>query len=286
MFLGLEIGGTKLQAGICDRHGRLKAMVHRHVVRAEGRAGILSQLQEIVPGLLEGRRDLEGIGVGFGGPVDRERGVVLRSHQIRGWTKFPLRRWVENEFGFPAFLENDQDCAGLAEAVCGAGRGKRTVLYVHVGTGIGGGLILNGEIYSGRFGAMEIGHTRFCDPYAFSSAPEQSRPDRAEFPTLESLGSGLTLEEGKISVGQAARYVGVGIANAIALLNPEIVIVGGGVTLAGQEFYRPLQQTIRSLVFQPFRSNFKIVSPALGQSVVVIGAGLVAAKRARGRQRS
>ena len=147
---------------------------------------------------------------------------------------------------------------GFAEAVCGAGRGLRRVFYVTVGTGIGGGLVIDGELYNGRYGAAEIGHTWIGKH------------------RVEAVASGLAIERGVSTVPQAARYLGVAIANAIALLNPDIVIVGGGVSLAGAKFFRPLRATVRRLVFDPFRRNFTIVPAALGESVVVVGAALLA----------
>lgn len=278
MFLGVEIGGTKLQVGVCDRRGRLRTLERRSVERERGARGILRQLEKIVPSVLS-RYDVEAIGVGFGGPVDFVRGRAVTSHQIAGWDGFPVRQWFERRFKLPTVVDNDQNCAGFAEAVCGAGRGKRTVLYVTVGTGIGGGLILNGEIYNGRFGAAEIGYTRFCAPDQFGSNRKRSLLQKADFPTLESLASGLTIERGVSTVAQAAKYLGVAVANAIALLNPEIVIVGGGVSLAGDQFFRPLRQTVERLVFPPFRGNCRIVPSKLGQAVVVVGAALLAKTR-------
>jgi glucokinase len=263
MYLGVEIGGTKLQVGVCDRRGRLKHLVRTAVVRKSGRRGILRQLEKIVPSVLD-RYDVKAIGVGFGGPFDVERGRAVRSHQIAGWDGFPVKQWFERRFKLPTIVDNDQNCAGLAEAICGAGRGKGTVFYVTVGTGIGGGFILNGEIYNGRFGAAEIGHTKLRV--------------RGKWRTVESLASGLTIERGVSTVAQAARYLGVAVANVIALLNPEIVIVGGGVSLAGDRFFRPLRRTVEQLVFPPFRGNCRIVPPELGQTVVVVGAALLASR--------
>jgi glucokinase len=297
MFLGVEIGGTKLQIGVCDRQGRVKALERRSVQRRGGRAGILEQLEEIIPALLgrelEGRASslplparghdrawpsrVEAIGIGFGGPVDAERGRVVKSHQVAGWTGFELRRWLERRYRLPTVVENDANAAAFAEAVCGAGGGRRSVLYITVGTGIGAGFVLDGQIYNGRFGAMELGHTSVC--LEFHDFEERSSPKIVKLRTVESLASGLAIERGVSTVEQAARYLGVALANAITLLNPEIVVIGGGVSLAGDKFLRPLRATVRRLAFVPFRQNFQIVPAALGESVVVVGAALLAARR-------
>ncbi len=262
MFLGVEIGGTKLQLGVCDARGRVKTLVRRCVERRKGAVGILKQIEEVAPALL---RHVQAIGVGFGGPFDVESGRAVRSHQIAGWGGFPVKRWFERKFGLPAFVDNDQNCAAWAEATVGAGRGFRRVFYVTVGTGIGGGLVIDGELYNGRYGAAEIGHTWVGNH------------------RLEAVASGLAIERGVSTVAQAARYLGIAIANAIALLNPDIVIVGGGVATAGERFFRPLRATVRRFVFPVFRHNYRIVPPALGQSVVVVGAALLARMNCEGK---
>lgn len=266
MWLGVEIGGTKLQLGVGDARGRLRALERRNVVRRRGAPGILQQIREIAPPLIQ-RYRVRAIGVGFGGPVDWETGRAVRSHQIAGWDNFPVRRWFERNFGLPVVVENDQNVAGLAEAVCGAGRGKRRVLYVTVGTGIGGGLILNGEIYNGRYGAAELGHMRV--------------PVGERWVTVESLASGLAVESGRSTPAKSGHWVGVAIANAIAIVNPEIVIVGGGVSRAGEKFFRSLRRTVARLVFPVFRNNFRIMRPTLGETVVVVGAVLLANRMKR-----
>lgn len=256
MILGVEIGGTKLQIGVCDARGRLRKLARVPVQRSAGRAGILRQLAELIPPLLPG---VSRVGVGFGGPVDVVRGRVVKSHHIVGWSGFALRTWFEREFGLPVTVENDSHCAGLAEARLGAGRGKRAVFYFNVGTGIGGALVVDGKLYQGRYGAAEFGHLRLSDGR-----------------TLEAVASGLAIERGVSTVAQAGRQVGAMLANVIALFNPDVVVVGGGVALAGEKFWKPLRETTRRLVFEPYQRNYRIVPARLGESVVVVGATLVA----------
>jgi len=210
-----------------------------------------------------------------------ERGRVLKSHHVAGWSGFELRRWCEKRFGLPVVVENDSNCATLAEARVGAGRGKRVVLYTNIGTGIGGGLAVDGELYTGRFGAMEIGHTRYCQPSRHDTTLKRSLQSCVMGATVESLASGLAIERGVSTVEEAARWYGAAIANAITLLNPDVVVVGGGVSLAGAKFWRPLRETVRRQVFPPFRNNFKLVPAALGETVVVVGAALLAMERRR-----
>ncbi|MGD0060716.1 MAG: ROK family protein [Verrucomicrobiia bacterium] len=265
MYLGVEIGGTKLQAGVCDRRGRIAQLVRVAVVRRDGARGILKQLETVIPPLLANHQ-VRAIGVGFGGPVDAPHGRVVRSYHIKGWDGFALRRWFLRRFRLPTVIENDTNAAALAEALIGAGWGRRAVLYSNVGTGIGGGFVVDGEIHNGRFGATEIGHTRFFA--------------RGRWRILEELSSGLSIERGKTTLAESARYYGVALANAITLLNPDVVVVGGGVARAGEKFLRPVRETAKRFVFGPYRRNFRIVRAALGDTVVVTGAALLAADEA------
>ena len=263
MVLGVEIGGTKLQIGVADAHGHIRQLVRLAVDRQAGHAGILHQFATTIPGLLHPHR-IKAIGVGFGGPVDYQRGRVVKSHQVTGWSGFPLRQWFTRQFRLPVVVENDSNCAALAEARQGAGHGQRVVFYTNIGTGIGGGLVIDGTLYTGRYGAMELGHT--CLPVG------------PKFPTVEELAAGLAIERGRSSVAKSARVMGVAVANVIALLNPNVVVIGGGVAQAGAKFFRPLRATVRKLVFAPYRQNYRIVPAQLGEAVVVIGATLLAAE--------
>src|SRR5262245_61507681 len=163
MFLGIEIGGTKLQLGLGPGDGTLASLWRGTVDPATGAGGIRRQIEAAFPELLDRaglqRHELRGAGIGFGGPVDDATQTVFRSHQIEGWDGFPLADWITEVTGLQAALGNDADVAGLAEALFGAGKGLSPIFYMTIGSGIGGALIVNGEIYRGcGRGAAEIGH--------------------------------------------------------------------------------------------------------------------------------
>ncbi len=163
-LLGIEIGGTKLQLGLGRGDGVIVALERRTVNPAQGAEGIRTQIKDALRVLLEANSDKLGlpqsVGIGFGGPVDAARGVVVTSHQVNGWDAFPLASWVRETLNIPSVsLQNDADTAALGEARFGAGVGFSPVLYVTIGSGIGGGLIVDGSIYRGNgAGAVEIGH--------------------------------------------------------------------------------------------------------------------------------
>lgn len=295
LALGLEIGGTKLQAGVGDGTATLRALVRRAIDPVKGGEGIRGQ----IPGLLEealakagvGRSDVAALGVGFGGPVDGEK--VLVSHQIRGWSDFPLRAWLEEQAGLPVVLQNDCKAAALGEYALGAGKGCRRVFYVTVGSGIGGGWVVDGRVDAGQgLGASEIGHTWVPEPK--TRVPEklenvasgwalQRRAQEAGLPGDPPSGQSIyaAAEQGdavaRRVIRETADALGLGIANAITLLHPERVILGGGVSLMGPLLWEPLRQAVARYVFRPFAGRYELVPAALGESVVVVGATLLAA---------
>src|SRR5438552_177186 len=165
MFLGIEIGGSKLQLGLGEGDGILLGLWRADVDVQAGADGIRKQILAAVPELLAkssiDKSQIQGVGIGFGGPVYDSTRTVIKSHQIEGWDNFPLADWISNLLGWPAILGNDADVAGLAEALFGAGQGLSPIFYMTIGSGIGGGLIIDGEIYRGcGRGAAEIGHLR------------------------------------------------------------------------------------------------------------------------------
>ncbi|MBX6312412.1 MAG: ROK family protein, partial [Isosphaeraceae bacterium] len=167
--LGIEIGGTKLQLGLGAGDGQITALRRLKVDPAAGAQGILSQIADALGPLLESvgvsPMEIPAVGIGFGGPVDADRGIVTKSHQIAGWEGFRLADWVRETLHIRCVaIRNDADTAALAEARFGAGVGRSPILYVTIGSGIGGGLVIEGAIYRGSGGgAIEIGHLWVLD---------------------------------------------------------------------------------------------------------------------------
>jgi glucokinase len=200
MYLGIEIGGTKLQMGLGEDDGRLASLWRGRVDPARGSQGIREQIEAGLPELLDragvSSSGLRGVGVGFGGPVDDDTRTVVKSHQIEGWDGFPLADWISDIVGVPSALGNDADVAGLAEARHGAGKGLSPVFYVTIGSGIGGGLIIGGQIHRGcGRGAAEIGHLRVMVPDERNwSWPAPSAEGEWRSDILEHAASGWGLE--------------------------------------------------------------------------------------------
>lgn len=310
MFLGIEIGGTKLQLGVGHGDGSdFVAFERRDVDLSKGGQGIRDQIRDVGRELVA-RHPIERAAYGFGGPIFGSRGIVQTSHQVPGWDNFPLSEWTQRELGIPTKLGNDCDVAALAEACFGAARDAKSVFYVTVGTGIGGGLVFNRQIHgTDRPASAEIGHLR---PGLDATSSKQTVESHAAGPgialstrrRLESmLQAGETTRDlhdfrercsGDFAqlttkaIGEAAmagnqlareqyviatRVLGWGIAQLITLVAPEMVVVGGGVSLVGEDiFFAPLRAAVQEYVFPPLRESYRLVPAELGESVVVHGA--------------
>ena len=304
-FLGIEVGGTKLQVALGQGDGQITAIERREIRPADGAQGLLFQISDVCRSLLGSNLPVEdhpaALGIGFGGPVDPVRGIVLKSHQVDGWDEFPLADWAREALEIPLVaLQNDADTAGLGEARFGAGRGFSPLVYVTIGSGIGGGLILDGEIYRGSgLGAAEIGHLWIDD----DASPRK----------LESIASGWSIGEAGRSVfvegGQpglietlacghrekvdapllaraaeggdpraiaifrtATRALGRALGHVVTLLGPRRIILGGGVSMLGESlWFAPIREELTRRGFPPFRGSFDLVPALLGQEVVLHG---------------
>jgi glucokinase len=307
MFLGIEIGGTKLQLGVSSGDTLEFADFRRLAVDVkQGAAGIRQQIAVVGRELID-KHGVQRIGFGFGGPVDAESGVTTKSHQIDGWDNFPLREWCDRELGLPIVLGNDCDVATLAEARYGAGRGKSCVFYVTVGTGVGGGCVLEGKLLGrGRPAIAEIGHLRpgieAVDAQATVESIASGWGIAATARGLISVHETVLADEEQLlrrcnndlhqltavmladaarrgnqlalhSIDRAVKTLGWAIAQVVTLLAPEVVIVGGGVSQIGNElFFKPLRDYAARYSFPPLANSFLIAPASLGEQVVVYGA--------------
>ncbi len=312
LALAIEIGGTKLQAALGTVEGEVLTRERGEAPVGDGAQGILAWFGDTVPRLLDEAASqggtVAGIGVGFGGPVETATGKALVSHQVGGWENVALKAWFEERFGLPAIVANDSNAAGWAEYCLGAGRGTRHFCYMNIGSGIGGALVIDGKLHDGQgFGAAEIGHTYVPD----WTVPEPGAADKLEhlcsgWSIEKRLRAGMDLEPGSPlhalcggdnqritcalvaeaarqgdarcleAVDRVAQTVGLALANVITLVHPERVAVGGGVGLMGDVLFDPLRRHVDEIVFGPYRGRYEIVPCALGESVVVVGALLLA----------
>ncbi|HSA56631.1 MAG TPA: ROK family protein [Gemmatimonadaceae bacterium] len=312
-LVGVDLGGTNIVAGALPEDGREVIVLRTEPTRADqGADAVIDRIARMVDTVIAEtiastgakRSEFVGIGVGAPGPLDREKGIVVTTPNL-GWTNFPLRDVVAERTGIPTRIDNDANCATLGEWWLGAARGGRNVVGMTIGTGIGGGLILDGRLYHGSSDvAGEIGHTTIdvtgrrckCGNYgcleAYASGPsiaerarealasaddsvllrmaggDLSRITAATVYEASKLGDEVALEV----VRETARLLGAGVANLLNIFNPDVVVIAGGVTQAGDSLFEPLRREVRRRAFRPAVDACRIVPGELPGSAGVVGA--------------
>lgn len=273
-ILAIDIGGTKFSMALFDED-RMRRRETRRTDREGGREWMLNQIRDIASGWI--REDqAAACGIGFGGPVDYAAQRVALSTHVGGWQDFDLTGWVASEIGLPAVMDNDANVGALGEAVYGAGKGFDPLLYVTISTGIGGGIVYRGELWRGADSyAGEIGH--------LTVRPEGPECLCGARGCLERMCCGLWLER---DYGRPAhellrdpdfvrRYVvdlALGLKAAIMLLNPARIVIGGGISKAGEALFVPLRAELRRQITDWSRARIDVVPAALGDDSVLWGA--------------
>jgi glucokinase len=272
--LAIDVGGTKFSMAVFEGD-RLAARESRATDREGGREWMLGRIGEIGRAWREQWR-LERCGIGFGGPVDFAAQRIARSTHVGGWIDFDLPGWVAREIGVPAVMDNDANAGALGEFRFGAGAGCSTLFYMTVSTGIGGGIVEDGRVYRGADSyAGEIGHltTRPGGPQCLCGA----------FGCFERMCSGLSIErdygrpakELLQDPGFVERYVvelALGLKAIIMLLNPARIVIGGGMSKAGEALFGPLRAELRRQITDWSRARIDVAPAALGDDSVLYGA--------------
>ncbi len=303
LYLGIEIGGTKLQVVLGTADGKIHARWRAPVDAAGGAAGIRDQLQTAIPQLL-GDKKPRAIGVGFGGPVNFTTGRICKSHHIPGWENFDLGQWLTAQTGLPAFIDNDANIGALAEALCGAGIDADPVFYCTLGSGVGGGLVIRKKIYHGRAPAeVEFGHLRLncggtlvedrCSGWALD---KRIRALNVEHP--KSQLAKLSAEHAPLG-GQARVLVAAvqredaiaitllnewsddlafALSHVVLLFHPEVLVLGGGLSLLGEIARSRVANQLPMYVMQAMHPVSRVVLAALAEDCIPVGALCLAAR--------
>ncbi|HEY7895971.1 MAG TPA: ROK family protein [Gemmatimonadaceae bacterium] len=312
-ILGVDLGGTNIVAGAMPEDGSREIAVRSEPTHPERGSEavvdrIVSMLAQVISDVTETHdakpHDFLGVGVGAPGPLDRERGIVVVAPNL-GWRDFPLRDAISDRIRLPATLDNDANCATVGEWWRGAAQGGRNVVGITIGTGIGGGIVIDGQLYHGSSDvAGEIGHTTIdstgrycrCGNYgcleAYASGPAialraREALERDEVSALHKMvkgdldlltaatvyeaahrGDALALEV----VRDTARFLGTGIANLLNTVNPDVVVITGGVTRAGDRLFEPLRAEVKRRAFRPAVAACRIVPGTLEGTAGVVGA--------------
>ncbi|NTV53045.1 MAG: ROK family protein [Candidatus Firestonebacteria bacterium] len=312
-YLGIDLGGSNISAALMDSHGRMRQLKKIKTLAHEGKAQVISRLVELARAVPQEAnlktQNLRAIGLGVPGIIDVPNGVVLYSPNLPGWTRVPIRRALQTALKKPIMIDNDANVAAYGEKWLGAGREVENLVVYTLGTGVGGGIIVEGNIFHGHnHAAGELGHVTIL--------PDGPRCACGNHGCVEALVSGTAIARvarealkkssdsliyelcGRIPddvtakhVFQAARkgdalankivtqtgqYLGIAVANTINLLNPELVIIGGGVSGAGELLLRPVRAEVKKRALKDSLAATKIVVAQLGDQAGVIGAAGIA----------
>ncbi len=311
-YLGIDLGGINIGIGIVDDEGKLCKFTSVLTEIDPGPEHVVQQIGEAAVNLMDG---FEGgvslAGMGAPGPLDTSTGLVLEMPNF-GWENVELGRMMEDELGIKTFIDNDANAAAFGEWWVGAGIGARTLVCFTLGTGVGGGIVLNGDVFRGASdAAAEFGHiivqpngrkcgcgkTGCLEAYASATAIAARARALAETgesaPLLELAGGDVSRITSELvskaarggdwlSCGimeEAGRYLAIGISNVMNTLNPDVIVIGGGVAAAGDLIFVPLKKLVRELTFDILNRSVRIVPAKLGIEAGTVGAAGIARKR-------
>ena len=291
--LGLDLGGTNIKVVVLDDATGTEKVVSSETVPTfaeRGPAAVVARLVDIARGITESQTGIKAIGIGVPGLFDVTLGTIELFPNLPGpWRGQPVRDPVAEDLGLPVTLINDARAFTLAEGTIGAGLGSSTLVCVTLGTGIGGGIMFDGELYTGPLGvAGEIGHQTvlpdgpLCGCGNRGCAEALARADaiaaRAGRRTVEEVYTGVEAGEPDCleAVRFAAYYLGIALANAVALLGPDRIVIGGGISEAGDVALDPIRHAVRERVTLVPTDSINVVPAALGSKAGAVGAALAA----------
>jgi glucokinase len=313
LVVGIDIGGTKVAGGLVTLKGKLVESQIVPTLSDKGFVKSYAQVVNLIGKLVQaaGKDNVDGIGICAPGPLNPKTGVILNPPNLFGWRNIPLAELVEKKFGLPAKVENDANAAGLAEVLFGAAVGYKDVFYVTVSTGVGTGVIINGKIYHGKNGiAGEGGHAFIdykspfrcgCGRYgcieALAAGPGIARRARVMLEqehcvpsVLRDLTKGHTEEITPKLIQEAARkgdkiakaildetgfFLGVWLGNMISLLDPDAIVLGGGVTHIGKPLFDKIRATIPAYTINSFAAQTPVLPAKLKTDVGIYGAASI-----------
>ena len=305
--IGIDLGGTNIAGGLVDGDGKVLANTSTPTKSHEGPDAVVGRIAKLVEELKDqasGR--ILGVGIGSPGPHHPTEGFIHSTPNMPGWDNYHLRDRVAEKTGLPVTVENDANCAVLAEAWKGAGRGCRTIVALTLGTGIGGGIIFEGRLINGpTMSAGEVGHITinyggpkcgcgnhgcleaYCGAAGIVSRAEEllDKPGTVSILRDWTAGKGEMLTPSLISkaaergdgvalsiLRETGRLLGIGIASLVNLFAPEKVILGGGVAAAGETLFKAVREHVRRYAFAPASQKVEIVPAEMGNDAGIVGA--------------
>ena len=301
--IGVDLGGTKISTAISTIEGNILANVVLPTKAEEGVVAVLGRIiqsiDEVIVGSSTSIDEVEAIGIGSPGPLDAKKGIIITTPNLP-FKDYNLVQPLKEKYNIPVYLDNDANAAAIGEYMFGAGKGKESIVYFTVSTGVGGGAVLDGKVYRGHTSnALEIGHT--------TVNPNGPRCNCGNLGCLEAMSSGTAIakkgkeavstnvetslkkydtvtsyevfkeaeagdEVAKDIIDNALTYLGIGVANAIATFDPEMIIIGGGVSKAGDIVFDTVKKVVNKRCFKSMAESCEIVPAGLGSDAGVVGA--------------
>jgi len=302
-YIGVDVGGTFTKAALTNSAGRILSQEKISSRGFSRKAYFAARLDAVLEALCGQagcrRRDVRAVGIGVPGPVDFNHGRVLSLTNIRGWVHFPLAQFLKKRLGVPVFVENDANCMALAESRRGAARGAAHVLCVTLGTGVGGGLILDNKIYRGPFFlGGEVGHIpvsaegpacscggsgcleRFVGNAAL--AHRARRLFKKDIP-LEEISRRARKGDRRCQVfwRETGDIIGRALAGVVNTCSPEVIVLGGGVAAAGRVLLSAVAVSLRRHAMQQIKGHIKVRKALLGNDAGMVGAALLAMEQTK-----
>lgn len=302
MKIGIDLGGTTVSIGLVNDQYEIVEKIEGMSRCEKGADAVIDRIAEMMEKLLQkaGKPSVSAIGLGCPGILDREMGTVIYSNNIK-WHQVPVCQKLKERFQVPVYVENDANCAAVGEYLAGAGRSSSHMIMVTFGTGIGGGIILDGKLYLGKHGnANIIGHVqierngRECtckrkgcwECYASTRALLSSAKQAGMFAGLsdDQIKGQLFFNALKKNEETAVKvfedyvdYVAEGIANLINIFDPERIVIGGGISAQGEVLLAPVKEKVKRKIYFKEMETAEIVCSALANDAAIIGAANLSA---------
>ncbi len=292
-IIGIDLGATNIKVGLIKN----RKIIHKKVIPTRdfpSKIGLINALAENINHIPVEKKQILAVGLGVPGLVDFKRGFIHYLPNIKGWHNVYLAKALSLKTGLPVFVDNDANLMALAEARIGAAKGKKNVIGITLGTGVGGGLILEGRLYRGsNFAAGEVGHIPLNESGPKCNCTGVACLERyiGNIYILEevrrSLGKGFSLEDSsrmaKKGNYKAIRiwkdivsHLGVALASLVNILDPQVIVIGGGVASAGNIIFDQVRKVIRQRAMKPQGSRVKVVKAKLSNDAGMLGAALLA----------
>ncbi len=304
--IGVDLGGTKVKIGIVNGKGRIIQRTSLNTFANDGPEKVITQIKKGINSLLiTNKKQIQGIGIGSPGTVSTKKGTVENPPNLPGWKKVPLGKIITKEFGLPTFVENDANAAAIGELIYGAGKEHKSFIMITLGTGVGGGIIYNGKLFRGDFGAAgEIGHvtidyngpkckcgsygcleTYLGNKYVTKNVIKKLKGNKTSLiyklteNNLKKLNPKIIHEASLLGdkfsievIKELGEILGYGLASVVNLLDISTIIIGGGVAGFGKPLFNSVKKTLKSRVLTPISPRIKVKQAKLKNNAGIKGA--------------